>query len=146
MQHGNIREYKVVLHQNQQRTIIDFDRSERHECLYPRLILFDVAEPSRNKFGCIEFYQICLDCDVWTPNMVRYFSGYVHVRYSESPALLASVTPVDVPNKEALKHAHMVVEQYKRIYGKWADRNPIPWYVDEEDPLHSSRACHKNGT
>ncbi|KAL6301408.1 kinase-like domain-containing protein [Sparassis latifolia] len=76
VQHGDIREYNVVLYQNRQPTIIDFDRAEKHQCLCPRPILFDVTEPYRNEFGCNELYQICLDCDVWTPNMVRCSSGY----------------------------------------------------------------------
>ncbi|GBE89105.1 hypothetical protein SCP_1501080 [Sparassis crispa] len=145
VQHGDISECNVVLYQNLQPTIIDFDRAAKHQCLHPMPITLGVTEPYQDEFGCNELWRICHTCNVWTPIMVRYLSGHVHVRYLESPKILASVAPEDVPEEEALKQAHVAIEQYERVYGKWANRNPIPWYADEEGRLHSSGACRKNG-
>ncbi|KAL6301409.1 hypothetical protein BKA93DRAFT_919830 [Sparassis latifolia] len=125
VQHGDFRECNVVLYQNRQPTIIDFGRAERHQCLCHKPIMFDVTEPFQHKFRCNELWCICIDCKLWTPNMVRYLTGYAHVGYLESPELLASLAPADVPEEEALEQARLVIESYERRYGKWADRNPV---------------------
>ncbi|KAL6301407.1 kinase-like domain-containing protein [Sparassis latifolia] len=117
VRHGDFRESNIMVDKDQRPWIIDFDRATKHDCHCTKVIPLNVPTPYRDEFGCDEIWFACDSANVWIPNTAQYLGGYVAVKYLESPELLASLAPEDVPKAKALEEARLTIQRYYQKYG-----------------------------
>ncbi|GBE89759.1 hypothetical protein SCP_1700840 [Sparassis crispa] len=130
VQHNDVRECNIVVSEGGRPIIIDFDVAQEHDCKLQMDIKFDQVKPDVYEFGCHELHRAAVSADAWLPRVIPYLWYHVPIEFAESPELLATQAPKDMPPDDALKQAQAYHAMFLEALRKRERGEPYCWRDD----------------
>ncbi|TFY62979.1 hypothetical protein EVG20_g6508 [Dentipellis fragilis] len=126
-------ERNILIDQNGQPRLIDFENAEDHQCGSKTRPVFGGLQPRRRELNCSQLYEICDMLRCWKPGTARpasmhigsltcatgaikYLGEYRPIFAGMSPETLAASAPLHWPRDQVLVEAHRALDSHVKQY------------------------------
>ncbi|RPD54219.1 hypothetical protein L226DRAFT_494662 [Lentinus tigrinus ALCF2SS1-7] len=123
LEHRDFKERNIVIRKLPRGqlwlTIVDFGEAREHDCPCKDWTLEVYSlKPSSSEFRCVELWNVCCDTEVWRPRTVMFYHNLYPADWAASGTPEEFIAKAGLPEgakmENALKHANLIIEQYRR--------------------------------